>query len=91
MAKPLKEIRVEIYEVIERIAGRKITPDEHDELKKLIMYYGNGQQQLIIQHENALQRQGKKITAIARILHKKGQDAEMLEKDILFLKEIFND
>ena len=39
MEKPSPAYRAELYKVIERIAGRKLNNDEHDELKKMIMDY----------------------------------------------------
>lgn len=87
--KPKVEYRKDIYKLFERLIGRSMTDEEHSELKKYITSYVElVESQLAAISKGAMER-NIKIKEMAKVLYAKGQDAEVLEKNLLFLKRLF--
>lgn len=85
-----KEDRKKVYEIVVRLLGRELHGDEHQEIKAAILEYVESEKKSNTELNKSLQICGRKRRAVATMLYHKGQKSEILEKDLLFLKEEMN-
>ncbi len=84
-----KEKRKAIYTIIENIIGRPLLMEERERVKIAVLAYAQEEHLLRETVQKSMEKQGLKINYLTRIVYKKGADAEILEKDLKFLKELF--
>lgn len=84
-----KQNRKNFYPAIEKILGRELTVSEHEEVKKALLDYTESQTKAISELNEMVQRMGQQRKHLSRIAYNRAIKAEILEKDIAFLKEIY--
>ena len=87
--KTLKENRKDVYVIFQKILGRDLTVTEHNELREVLKVFSDSNQERISMLEKQLQISGQKRNILSRTLYNKAKNAEILEKNIAFLKEEF--
>lgn len=83
------DYRKNIYQLFMDLIGRPMTAEEHEKLKECMMSYVEYYKTQLAISSKSMEDNNIKLRKISNVLYKKGQDAEMLEKDILFLKRDF--
>lgn len=85
------EYRKNIYGLFEKLIGRQMTTEEHDELKAVIQSYVEDTSKEFTKMQNLVADRNRKAKEMAKIIYRKGWDAEILEKHIGYLKKFFEE
>lgn len=83
------DIRKDIYKLFEELSGKPMTKEIHDKLKESIESYIELEKKLLSDAQRYVQINSAKMKEMGKIIYNRGWNAEILEKHIGFLKQLF--